>query len=91
MKSLRSVGEDHFKVISAISELSRKLAKIVAENPNELMHLEWRDMERVLAAVLDGLGFKVELTPSSKDDGKDIILEFNVLGVNQIYMVAVKH
>jgi hypothetical protein len=41
-----------------------------------LDHLEWRDLERMMARVMEGLGFKVTLTPPSKDGGKDLILTF---------------
>ena len=87
----RSVKNDYSKVVQAITDLSRLLAKIIAHNPQELINMEWRDMERTLASVFDKLGFKVELTPPSKDGGKDIILEFVVSGVNQSYVIEVKH
>lgn len=87
----RSVKKNYSKVIQAITDLSRFLAKIIANNPQELINMEWRDIERMLASVFEGLGFKVELTPSSKDGGKDIILEFTILGTSHSYLVEVKH
>jgi len=87
----RNAKKDYSKVIQAITDLSKSLAKIIANNPEELMNMEWRDIERMLASVFDGLGFKVELTPSSKDGGKDIILEFEISGETQSYLVEVKH
>jgi restriction system protein len=87
----RSLRDDYSKVIRAITDLSKLLARIIAQNPRELDHIEWRDMERILASVFDGLGFRVELTPASKDGGKDIILEFGISGMSQSYLVEVKH
>jgi restriction system protein len=42
----------HSRVLAAIRELSRDLARFVAANPSELDHMEWRDLERMVAAVL---------------------------------------
>lgn len=48
-------------------------------------------LERVLAAVFEGLGFNVELTPGSKDKGKDIVLQCQIAGERHSYIVEVKH
>lgn len=53
---------------------------MVARNPNVLNHLEWRDLERLVAELFDGLGFQARLTPSAKDDGKDVVLTCEVSG-----------
>jgi restriction endonuclease Mrr len=88
----RAIREDYSGVVKAIADLSRLLARIIAKNPRELDHIEWRDMERMLASIFDELGFKVRLTPSSKDGGKDIILEFSISGaMEQSYLVEIKH
>lgn len=87
----RSVKNDCSMVIQAITNLSKFLAKVIANNPQELKNMEWRDLERMLAVVFERLGFKVELTPSSKDGGKDIILEFSISGETKSYLVEVKH
>jgi restriction system protein len=56
-----------------------------------LDNLEWRDIERTVAEVFDGLGFKVTLTPPAKDGGKDIILSCHIHGKNTEYYVEIKH
>ena len=58
-----------------IRELSRKLISLIAENPDYLMDLEWRDLERAITELFNELGFDATLTPGSKDGGKDVILE----------------
>jgi HJR/Mrr/RecB family endonuclease len=75
----------------AIRDLSKKLALFVAQNPIALRSMEWRDVERMLAEVFDGLGFTVTLTPPAKDGGKDLILRCQVTGEDQEYYVEVKH
>src|SRR5690606_23971965 len=67
------------------------IAKIIADNPNKLLDLEWRDTERLEADVLSEFGFKVELTPSSKNVGKDIILECFNKETKKTYIVEIKH
>ena len=43
------------------------------------------------AIVLDRLGFQAELTPSSKDKGKDVVLTLEDNGVVRTYIVELKH
>lgn len=81
----------HSQIVAAITNLSKQLARLVASDPRGLEDLEWRDMERMLAAVFQGLGFDVTLTPSSKDGGKDLILECVVRDAKCSYLVEVKH
>lgn len=74
-----------------VQDLARRFATMVARNPRALDRIEWRDLERIVAEIFDGLGFHVELTPSSKDGGKDVILECVVRGARHSYIVEVKH
>jgi restriction system protein len=45
----------------------------------------------MMATVLDSLGFDAELTPASKDGGKDIILRIKEAGVERTFIVELKH
>jgi len=42
-----------------VRSLSHKFPTAVAADPTMLDHLEWRDLERMMARVMEGLGFKV--------------------------------
>ncbi|TCC99537.1 restriction endonuclease [Pedobacter hiemivivus] len=78
--------------IEQILKLScQRFAEEIVKNPGELMSLEWRDIERLIAELFEGLSFKVTLTPSSNDGGKDIILECNNKGTDESYIVEIKH
>lgn len=79
------------EVRSILQAVSRKFATMIAENPSALDELEWRDIERTIAEVFEGLGFSVTLTPSSKDGGKDVVLECKVGGQRANYLVEIKH
>jgi HJR/Mrr/RecB family endonuclease len=72
-------------------ELSRKLIALILKNPRYLDEIEWREMERLLTEVFEGLGFDARLTPGSKDGGKDIILTCEVASKAHTYYVEVKH
>lgn len=82
---------DRHEVQTIFQTVTQRLAELVAKNPKILDQLEWRDVERLLAEVFAGIGFSVELTPSSKDGGKDIVLECVVSGERHTYVVEVKH
>lgn len=82
---------DTSEVEAILQQVSRTFACLIAKDPENLEKLEWRDLERTLAETFDGLGFSVELTPGSKDGGKDIILECLVAGKKHTYIVEIKH
>ncbi|TAX46683.1 restriction endonuclease (plasmid) [Rhizobium leguminosarum] len=71
-----------------LRELSERFARLIARDPGAVAHLEWRDVERIVAEVFDGLGFRVTLTAGSKDGGKD---ECEVAGKQATYYVEIKH
>jgi restriction system protein len=84
-------GSVHAGVHAAVRDFSKQLARRVAEDPHALAHIEWRDLERMMATVFESFGFKVELTPGSKDGGKDIVLQCLVADENHSYAVEIKH
>jgi restriction system protein len=79
------------KVQILIRSLSHKFAKLVSQSPDALNHLEWRDLERMMSRVMEGLGFECELTPPSKDGGKDLILVWRAKSGDQSFIVELKH
>jgi restriction system protein len=72
VESIRSVVAEEFHFL--IRSISHEFATRVAKDPAMLDHLEWRDLERMMERVMQGLGFNVTLIPPSKDGGKDLIL-----------------
>lgn len=68
---------------------NEQLVKIILENPTEIRKIEWREFERLMADLLAEIGFEVELTPPSKDGGKDIILRCSKY--QKSYIVEIKH
>jgi len=78
-------------VMLKFKNLSKELITMVAKNEHTLKHLEWRDVERLAAEVFEGLGFDVQLTPSSKDGGKDVILTLNTGNAARSFIIEIKH
>lgn len=70
---------------------NRELINMIALDPRTLDEIEWREMERLLAEAFEGLGFGIELTPGSKDGGKDLILTCRIAAKEHTYYVEVKH
>ena len=87
------VGQPDYadRVRILIRSISHEFALLVSANPAALDHLEWRDLERMMARVMEGLGFEVTLTPPSKDGGKDLILICNVTSGEESYICELKH
>jgi hypothetical protein len=74
-----------------IRTISHEFAKRVADDPNFLNEIEWRDLERMIARVMEGLGFTTTLTPPSKDGGKDLILICETIRGEESFIVELKH
>ena len=55
------------------------------------MSLEWRDLERTITELFNEIAFNATLTPSSKDGGKDVILECEVNNEKKTYIIEIKH
>jgi hypothetical protein len=83
-----SVGPE---VAAAVRNLAKTLARLIMKDPTALEHIEWRQLEQVVAEIFGGIGFTVELTRGAKDKGRDVILECLIHGRRQTYIVEVKH
>lgn len=81
-----AIGVDY-----VVRAMMRSLVRVVARNPSELQRVEWRDLERLLREVLEGLGFGTHLTPPAKDGGFDLEVSCVEHGVKVVYLVEVKH
>lgn len=82
---------DESEVTQVLNIFTRSIIELIAKSPRTLDKLEWRDIERVLAEIFHGLGFKTILTPPSKDGGKDIIVECLSEGTNNTFIIEIKH
>lgn len=92
-KELNGILQNKYEneVFSVISNFTKQLISLIAKNPNNLMNLEWRDLERIIYEIFNEIGFKAILTPASKDGGKDVILECEIDGIPKSYIIEIKH
>ncbi len=84
-------NKEENEVFAVISNFTKQLISLIAKNPNNLMNLEWRDLERTIHEIFNEIGFNATLTPPSKDGGKDVILECEINGIPKSYIVEIKH
>ncbi|MBR1158070.1 restriction endonuclease [Bradyrhizobium elkanii] len=75
----------------ALRSMLQALAQEIVCSPDYLMHVEWRDLERLLGEVLSGLGFNVLVTRPGRDGGFDLELRCVEAGQPMIYLVEIKH
>lgn len=59
--------------IAVFDVLDRRLLRLLTENPKLIHALNWRTFERMLAGILEDLGYTVELQQGTKDGGIDIV------------------
>jgi hypothetical protein len=79
------------EVEEIIKIVSKRFIELIAKDPENLEKIEWRDLERIVAELFEGIGFFVKLTPPSKDGGKDIILNCTNNFTKNSYIVEIKH
>lgn len=60
------------KIIIEIEEVNDQLLQRIREDPNSIYDLSSRKFEEIVAEILTRKGFRVELTPPSKDGGFDM-------------------
>jgi HJR/Mrr/RecB family endonuclease len=58
-------------------DVSSKLIKQLAANPRQLYLLQPRKFEELVAELLHDMGSDVQLTPESKDGGRDVLASIN--------------
>jgi hypothetical protein len=60
--------------VMMVQDLMERLAVEIARQKVKLEDLEWRDLERLMGAVLQGLGYRCIVTPPAKDGGRDLVV-----------------
>ena len=65
----------------------RDMIRDIATRPEELFKMEWVDLERALYEALNGLGYRVRRTRTTKDGGYDLEVEID----DRRYLIEVKH
>jgi HJR/Mrr/RecB family endonuclease len=61
------------KLIVTLEEFNQELLRYLAKHPKEIYNLHSRKFEQLVARILKDFGFDVELTPATRDGGRDIL------------------
>lgn len=74
-----------------ITEVNEQLLYELAKNPESLHNLSSYDFERVIARIFEKQGFSVEITPRTRDGGKDIFVAKQGLASFLFYVECKKY
>ena len=74
-----------------VIDMLDKLIESIAEAPSTLAEIPWYDVERLFYRVLQGLGFYVHQTPTSKDGGRDVLACDIQIDSVHWYNIEIKH
>ena len=78
----------HLQIAYFVKQLSNNLALLIAQNGAKALEtIEWRQLEHIIAEIFIGIGFDAELTPPSKDGGKDVVIHHQ----GKDYLIEIKH
>lgn len=83
-------GSENKSAIITLSPVNDKVLEYLSENPQAFYQLGDREFEVVMAEIYNKLGYKVELTKTTRDGGKDIILRKPEILGDFIYYVECK-
>jgi len=72
-----------------IKIINQNFHQIIVNDPNEIYNLSPRQFEELIADLFEKKGYKVKLTPSTRDGGKDIYAEKRDL-FNNSYLYAIE-
>lgn len=87
-----TIGSAQTKSVTVIIRTAMKqVAAFIAQNPEQLEEIEWRDLERVMREVFEGLGFETVLTRSGKDGGFDLQITTQSEAKSVTYLIELKH
>ena len=78
------------KLISTYREVNEELIRYLSKHPELLYELDSRKFEELVAELFRDMGFSVEVTPRTRDGGRDIqALRSNELG-KSLYLIECK-
>lgn len=70
---------------------SDQIINEIVKNPRYLDDIEWRELEYLVQSTFEAIGFSSQITPPSKDGGKDIVLKCHINNSEHTYYVELKH
>ncbi len=78
-------------VVDVVGVIAEELLAHIKRHPEELLKIRPRQFEEIVAEILAGHGWQVQLTPESKDGGYDIFATSrDVAGVTSAWIIECK-
>ena len=79
-----------YSSIYELSIIDTQLYRTLIKYPDLLRSLEWRTFERLLADILESLGYEIELQQGSKDGGIDLfaVKRYDTFGLQRFLLQA---
>jgi len=80
--------EDTLPYRITLTEIDHNLINHLANNPDIVYDLSPRKFEELIAELLDDMGYKVTLTPETKDGGRDVLAVVRLPNNQQILTIV---
>jgi hypothetical protein len=75
-----------------VHRATQSILDAIAAGHSSLQDISWRDLEDLVAALLENMGLSISVTPRSGDGGRDVIARGELLpGEPVVFAVEVKH
>ena len=91
LQHLYQATEPSELVIEEIKLISANVLAYLKQNPKKIHEIGSRQFEELIAEILAGYGWQVQLTPSTKDGGYDLFaVTKNIAGVETSWLIECK-
>jgi restriction system protein len=86
---LTTQEEDQQQLEEVVKDQENRAKELIKD---KVSNLDWEDAQRLVAAILQAMGYKTRISPMGPDRGKDIVASPDGLGLNEPrIIVEVKH
>lgn len=79
------------EIITDLTIVNKHLLKEISKNPEQIHRLTHRQFEELIAQIWEYNGFHVQLTPQTRDGGKDIIAYRKDISGELLYAIECKY
>lgn len=92
IKTIRAVYAEQppQMLVEAVQSINRELLAYVKRHPEALYQVKWQVFEEIIAELLAGFGWEVDLTRLTRDGGYDIFAIRNDAGLRSTWIVECK-
>lgn len=78
-------------LIEVVGAIDSGMIKFLQRNPRQLHEIHWRAFEELIAEILKGFGWEIQLTEPTKDGGYDLLgIQKDVSGVSNTWIIECK-